>query len=84
VASSYPEAIADYVEAQIRRNDDAIEEMCERMLVQDGTDYGVLVYNNGDGTITTGLSPLVPFGEIHYMLLPPNGAVFGIEKGTEG
>lgn len=51
---------------QIRNNNAAIEEMCEKMLMQDGTGYGVLVENNPDSTVTVTLTPEVPFGEIHY------------------
>jgi isocitrate dehydrogenase len=63
---SYPEVIQAYVREQIRRNDDAIEAMCERMLVTPG-DYGVLVVDNPDGTVTASLSHDVPAMTIGYM-----------------
>lgn len=64
---SYVEQIQPYIDEQVRLNDDAIETMIEMMLVQDGTDYGVLVLSNPDGTVTVGLSPGLPFGRICYV-----------------
>lgn len=70
--NGYPETpIQRVTETLMRRAAGQVETMCERMLTQDGTDYGVLVtteydLDNLQATITTALSPEVPFGQIHY------------------
>lgn len=73
---AWQETLAALVRTQVQRNTDAVETMCERMLVQDGTDYGVLVQPYTDGSVSARLSPDVPFGKIGYMNVP-------IERPTE-
>jgi hypothetical protein len=82
--SDFPGLISEYVEAQLRRNNAAVETVYERMLTQEGTDYGVLVENNADGTVTVTLSPSVPFGQIHYQESPGAGHVGLHTKQREG
>lgn len=54
------------IREQVRRNDAVIEEACWVMLRQTGTQYGVLVETNTNGTVTATLTPEVPYAEIHY------------------
>lgn len=61
--------IRELVQEAYRRQRQAIDEMCERMLTQDGTDCGILVETKFEGMKAWSevtLSPEVPFGEIHY------------------
>lgn len=66
VTGTYAEKIQPFIEEQRKNNEAAIEQMCERMLTQEGTDYGVLVTEMNNGTVTAELSPDVPFSQIHH------------------
>lgn len=74
--AAWIETFAALARAQAKLNMDAVETMCEQMLLQDGTDYGVLVQPYTDGSVSARLSPDVPFGRIGYMNVP-------IERPTE-
>lgn len=58
--------IQEMAVAQLKRNNDLIEFMCEQMLVIPG-DYGVLVTELPGMNIKVQLSHDVPFGEIHII-----------------
>lgn len=57
--TDYPDRIAALLTEQVRRNHEAIETMCERMLLLPG-DWGVLVTHLPDGTVRVELSHDVP------------------------
>lgn len=65
VDGTYAELFQRVVAAQVRRNHELIEMMCEQMLVTPGH-RGVLVTELDDGSVSAELTYDVPFGEIHY------------------
>jgi len=63
--NDYRETIQELAAQRAAEHSEAVERMCEQMLVLPGS-RGVLVTDLPDGAFRVELSDDVPFGEIHY------------------